>query len=76
MGSGQREARAVGPVRAWLVERKILSARNGSATISDNRFPQSVDSGTRGLVSGEVVIAVIASAEDTDAHRGKLREKL
>jgi len=39
-------------------------------------FPKAWTPGTRGLVSGEVVVAVIASAEDTDTHRGKLRGKI
>jgi len=39
-------------------------------------FPKAWTPGTRGLVSGEVVIAVIASAQDLEAHRGKLRGKV
>jgi carboxypeptidase Q len=39
-------------------------------------FPKAWTPGTGGLVSGEVAIAVIASAADTEAHRGKLKGKI
>ena len=39
-------------------------------------FPKAWTPGTGGLVSGEVAVAVIASAEDAKTHRGKLRGKI
>jgi carboxypeptidase Q len=39
-------------------------------------FPKAWTPGTDGLVRGEVAIAVIASANDTESHRGKLQGKI
>lgn len=39
-------------------------------------FPKAWTPGTGGPVAGEVTIAVIASAADTETHRGKLRGKI
>ncbi len=39
-------------------------------------FPKAWTPGTEGLKRGEVAVAVIASAADTETHRGKLKGKI
>ena len=61
--------------RGWSIEKFYLHAM-APQKYPIIGFPEAWTPGTEGLRRGEVAVAVIASAADTETHRGKLKGKI